>query len=91
MSPLLIVLLVFFTVIMAVWLLALLGAIPNAAGVSPWLAFFACLILGIVVFLLGTGRFTEAPSIRTSLPLPTLVPTRLARSQAILRPFLRLP
>ena len=74
MSSLLIVLLVFFTVIMAVWLLALLGAIPNAAGVSPWLAFFAALILGIVVFLLGTGRFTDEPSRRASLPVPMLTP-----------------
>lgn len=55
MSPLFIVLLVFFVVVMAVWMLSLLGAMPNAPTYSPWLAFFACLILGIVVFLLGTG------------------------------------
>ena len=58
---LLIVLLVFFTVIMVVWLLSLLGAIPGGQTHSPWLAFFACLVLGIVVFLTGSGaaRFPQ--------------------------------
>ena len=55
MSALFIVLLVFFTVVMVVWLLSLLGASPNVAHYSPWLAWFACLILGVVVFLLGSG------------------------------------
>jgi hypothetical protein len=51
---LLIVLLVIFTMAMFLWLLALLGQ-QQAAAYSPWLAFFSCLVLGIVVFLLGTG------------------------------------
>lgn len=46
-----IVLLVCFVVVMMVWLLSLLGTFPNAGQYSPWLAFFACLILGVVVFL----------------------------------------
>lgn len=50
-----VVLLVMFVVVMMVWLLSLLGAIPNAPNYSPWLAFFACLLLGIVVFLVGSG------------------------------------
>jgi hypothetical protein len=64
MHPILIVLLVCFTMVMFLWLLTLLGAVgtPNA---SPWLAFFACLILGIVLFLTGSG-FVVA---RASLPL----------------------
>ncbi len=52
---LIIVLLVFFTVVMAVWLLSLLGTSPGLVNASPWLGFFACLILGIVVFLMGSG------------------------------------
>lgn len=52
---LLIVLLVCFVVIMLVWGLLALGAIPNGPTYSPWLAFFACLILGIVVFIIGSG------------------------------------
>ena len=52
---LLIILVVMFTLVMFLWLLSLLGAVPNAPSYSPWLAFFSCLILGIVVFLLGTG------------------------------------
>ncbi len=52
---LLIVLIVCFVMTMFLWLLAMLGAIPNSPAYSPWLGWFACLILGIVVFLLGTG------------------------------------
>jgi len=52
---LLIILVVIFTLCMFLWLLALLGSIPNAPASSPWLAFFAVLVLGIVVFLLGSG------------------------------------
>jgi hypothetical protein len=52
---LLIILLVCYTVVMLIWLLSLLGAHPAAAPYSPWLAFFAVLILGVVVFLLGSG------------------------------------
>jgi len=53
---LLIILLVCFVVVQLVWLLALLGAVPQTAGYSPWLAWFACLILGAVVFLVGSGQ-----------------------------------
>ncbi len=52
---LLIILVVLFTMVMFLWLLSLLGANELAQKASPWLAFFACLFLGIVVFLLGTG------------------------------------
>jgi hypothetical protein len=48
-SGLRVVLLVLFTLAMGVWLLGLLGVIP--AVVSGWLAFFACLTLGVAVFL----------------------------------------
>jgi hypothetical protein len=48
MSTRSIILLVLFVMVMFVWLLALLGAIPAAA--SPWLPFFACLILGAAVY-----------------------------------------
>ncbi len=49
-----IVLLVCFVVVMLLWGLSLLGAVPGEGKYPPWLAFFACLILGAVVFL---GRF----------------------------------
>lgn len=52
---LLIVLTVMFVMVMFLWLLAMLGAQPNSPSYSPWLGWFACLILGIVVFLLGSG------------------------------------
>ena len=45
-----IVLLVIFVVLMMVWLLSLVGALPNAATVSPWLAFLAVLVLGVYMF-----------------------------------------
>jgi hypothetical protein len=53
----LIVLVVIFTVTMFLWLLALLGAVPTAQypHAATWLAFFAVLVLGVVVFLLGSG------------------------------------
>jgi len=50
-----IVLLVCFVVVIVLWLLSLLAAYPGSASHSPWLAFFAVLILGIVVFLTGWG------------------------------------
>lgn len=50
-----IVLLVCFVVVMLVWLLAMLGAIPKDNPASSWLPWFACLILGVVVFLVGSG------------------------------------
>lgn len=46
-----IVLLVCFVVIMLMWLLSMLNVGEAYARYSPWLAFFACLILGIVVFV----------------------------------------
>ncbi len=50
---LLIIILVLFVMDLFLWLLSLLGAVPNAGGYSPWLAFFACLLLGIAVFVVG--------------------------------------
>jgi len=51
-----IVLLVIFTVIMLVWLLLLLGVLPGTSTAAHgWLAWVACLVLGIIVFLTGTG------------------------------------
>lgn len=47
------VVLVCFVVVMLLWLLSMLGAVPNATAYSPWLAFFACLLLGIAVFIGG--------------------------------------
>lgn len=52
---LLIVLIVMFVMVMFLWLLTMLGAVPNTGHYSPWLAWFATLILGIVVFLVGSG------------------------------------
>jgi hypothetical protein len=52
---LLIVLLVCFVMVMFLWLLANLGAVPNTAAYSPWLAWFACFVLGVMVFLVGSG------------------------------------
>lgn len=52
---LLIVILVCFVMVMFIWLLSMLGASPNLTHYSPWLAWFACLFLGLVVFLSGTG------------------------------------
>lgn len=52
---LLIILVVCFTMVMFLWLLSMLGAAPNLTTYSPWLAWFACLFLGIAVFLSGAG------------------------------------
>ncbi len=57
---LLIVLVVLFVMVMFLWLLALLGAAqpsPNPMAVQAvgWLPWFACLFLGITVFLVGSG------------------------------------
>lgn len=47
-----IVLLVCFVVVMLLWFFSNLG--PTAFAVYyPWLAWLACLILGIMVFLIG--------------------------------------
>ena len=48
-----IVLLVLFIMTMFLCMLLLLGAV--SIGGSGWLAFFACLILGIAVFWIGRG------------------------------------
>jgi hypothetical protein len=53
-----IILLVLFTVTMFVWFLGLMGALPGTsrdAHYPSWLAWFACLILGVVFFLSGFG------------------------------------
>jgi hypothetical protein len=50
----LIILLVCFTMVMFIWLLGNLGSVAMGDA-GKWLAFFACLILGVVVFLLGSG------------------------------------
>ncbi len=52
MSPLMIVILVIFVVLMLVW--ALMNA-KSILGDPKWLAWGACLILGTIVFLLGSG------------------------------------
>jgi len=53
---LLIILLVIFVVVLLLWFLLLVGVVPNAPPQgSPWLAFIAVLVLGIVVFLTGSG------------------------------------
>lgn len=49
---LLVVLLVIFVVVMLVWALINAGSI---SGNGNWLAFIAVLVLGVVVFLTGTG------------------------------------
>ena len=49
-----IVILVCFVMVMFLWLLAMLGAVPNAPAYSPWLAWFACLFLGLAVFVAGS-------------------------------------
>jgi hypothetical protein len=45
------ILLVLFVMTMFLWLLAMLGAIPNSPSYSPWLAWFSCLFLGLAVFV----------------------------------------
>lgn len=52
---LLIILLVCFVVVMLLWFLSMVGATNVVPAASPWLAFIACLILGVVVFLVGSG------------------------------------
>jgi hypothetical protein len=52
---LLIILLVLWVMTMFLWLLALLGAVPQTQRYESWLGFFAALVLGLVVFLVGTG------------------------------------
>jgi len=56
-----IVALVCFVVIMLMWFLLLLGAVPEGKDYGRWLAFLACLILGLVVFLIGGVVVVRAP------------------------------
>lgn len=57
-----IVLLVCFIVVMLLWALSKSGAV---AVNSDWMAFIACLILGIVVFLYAGGVIVvERPAFR---------------------------
>ena len=59
---LLIILLVIFVVVMLVWLMARTGAI---AANTDWMAFIAVLVLGVVVFLVGSGVIVErTPAVR---------------------------
>ncbi len=62
---LLIILVVMFTLVMFLWLLAMLGATSNppspVAVYSPWLGWFACLILGVAVFLTTSGVVVYRP------------------------------
>lgn len=51
-----IVLLVCFTVLMLVWLLALVGAISPGAAWSGWLPWGACLCLALAVFVVRDPR-----------------------------------
>lgn len=51
---LLIVLVVIFVMAMFLWMLSNLEALPGRLS-NNWLAFFAVLVLGIAVFLLGSG------------------------------------
>ncbi len=51
----LIVLLIIFVIVMVLWLLALTGSISANTSV---MGFIACLILGAVVFLVGSGLAT---------------------------------
>lgn len=52
MNTKLIILLVLFVMVMFLWLLGLLGVGGGVAVTySPWLAWFACLFLGLVVFV----------------------------------------
>lgn len=55
------VVLVCFVVVMLVWLLALIGVVGpgrsaepgRSADYSGWLAWFACLLLGLAAFVVG--------------------------------------
>ena len=55
---LLVVLVVVFVMAMFLWLLANLGGAPAYPQAERWLAWFAVLVLGIAVFLLGSGALT---------------------------------
>jgi hypothetical protein len=59
-----IVLIVLFIMTMFIWLLSLLGAGQGIAQYSPWLAWFACLFLGIWLALYSTGVIVVQTSVR---------------------------
>ena len=50
-----IIILVCLTMVMFLWLLALLGAAGVGVGMSGWLAWFACLFLALAVYLVHYG------------------------------------
>ena len=52
---LLTILLVIFVVVLLLWFLSMMGAVSLNPAASSWFPWIACLILGIVVFMLGTG------------------------------------
>lgn len=54
-----IILLVLFVVTMFMWLLAMLGAVPNSPAYSPWLSWFACLFLGLAVFVTASSAWMK--------------------------------
>ena len=58
---LLIVLIVLFTVVMLLWFLSMLPKGP-VVGYSGWLAFFAVLLLSLILFSTGSGVATWRPS-----------------------------
>jgi hypothetical protein len=53
--------LILFILVMGVWLLALLGAVDGLIHASPWLPFFACLLLGIGFGSYGYGYYDKGP------------------------------
>jgi len=57
----LIVLVVIETMALFLWLLALIGASPQLKSSEGWCAFFAVLVLAVVVFLLGSGVIVWRP------------------------------
>lgn len=59
----LIVLVVCFTMTLFLWAFTLTGAVETSAKASGLLAFLACLILGITVFLSGFGVITWTRSL----------------------------
>ena len=58
---LLIVMVVLETMALFLWMLALIGASPQLKSSEGWCAFFAVLVLAIVVFLLGSGVIVWRP------------------------------
>ncbi len=67
---LLIILAVGFFVVLLLWFLSMIGKAGVPAEGSPWLAFIAVLILGIVVFLMGSGVIVVERQVETH---PTII------------------